>query len=148
MGETWSMPTVAYVNTDKTNPIYKTTRRPDGIDFAIFMGSGYGATGEGTTHYTLDALSGDVIAAVDVEDGGGEQRPDAETCATDLVTGKPIETATCSVMPNALVANSVSFNRSAFAASARRRSTRTPTPGPTTARASTSATCTGGCGSS
>ena len=43
MGETWSMPTVAYVNADKSNPIYKTTRRPDGIDFAIFMGSGYGA---------------------------------------------------------------------------------------------------------
>ena len=115
MGETWSMPTVAYVNTDKSNPIYKTTRRPDGIDFAIFMGSGYGATGEGTTHYTLDALSGDVIAAVDVETVAASNGLTRTTCATDLVTGKPVETATCSVMPNALVANSVSFNRSAFA---------------------------------
>ena len=60
MGETWSIPTVAYV--DKTNPIYSTTRRPTGVDYVLFVGSGYGAPGEGTTFYTLDALSGDVIA--------------------------------------------------------------------------------------
>jgi hypothetical protein len=118
MGETWSLPTVAYVNTDKSNPIYQTTRRPDGIDFAIFMGSGYGATGEGTTHYALDALSGDVIAAVDVETVAASNGLTRSICATDLVTGKPVETATCSVMPNALVANSVSFNRSAFGGAA------------------------------
>lgn len=90
MGETWSMPTLAYVNSQRSNPIYQTPRNsPRSIDFAIFMGSGYGATGEGTTHYTLDALTGDVVAAVDV----GE-RP------------------AFSAYPNALVANSVSFNRS------------------------------------
>jgi hypothetical protein len=102
MGETWSMPTVVYPNSDKTNPLYVTTRRPDGIDFAIFMGSGYGnpnaAVREGTTHYTLDALSGDVIAAVDVED----------VAASYGLTRSGLS------YPNAIVANSVSFNRSAF----------------------------------
>jgi hypothetical protein len=95
MGETWSMPTVAYVNTDKTNPLYVTSRRPDGIDFALFMGSGYGDTGEGTTHYALDALSGDVIAAVDVE----------ATAASYGLTRSGLSYG------NALVANSVSYNR-------------------------------------
>jgi hypothetical protein len=101
MGETWSMPTVAYVNKDKTNPLYVTPRRADGIDFAIFMGSGYGdpnaAVREGTTHYTLDALSGDVVAAVDVED-----------VASTYGLTRSLS------YPNAIVANSVSFNRSAF----------------------------------
>jgi hypothetical protein len=102
MGETWSMPTVVYVNPDKTNALYVTPRRPDGIDFAIFMGSGYGnasaAVREGTTHYTLDALSGDVVAAVDVED----------VASTYGLTRSTLS------YPNAIVANSVSFNRSAF----------------------------------
>jgi hypothetical protein len=101
MGETWSMPTVAYVNPDKTNALYTTARRPDGIDFAIFMGSGYGnpnaTVREGTTHYTLDALSGDVIAAADVED-----------VASSYGLTRSLS------YPNAIVANSVSFNRSAF----------------------------------
>jgi hypothetical protein len=102
MGETWSMPTVVYTNSDKTNPLYVTPRRSDGIDFAIFMGSGYGdpaaAVREGTTHYALDALSGDVIAAVDVED----------VASTFGLTRSGLS------YPNAIVANSVSFNRSAF----------------------------------
>jgi hypothetical protein len=95
MGETWSIPTAAFVNHDLTNPIYKTTRQPNGIDFALFMGSGFGKVGEGTTHYTLDALSGDVIAAVDVE----------TAAASYGLTRSGIPYA------NALVANSVSFNR-------------------------------------
>ena len=102
MGETWSMPTVAYVNEDKTNDLYVTARRKDGVDFAIFMGSGYGnpnaAVTEGTFHYTLDALSGDVIAAVDVEDAA----------RTNGLTRAGLS------YPNAIVANSVSFNRSRF----------------------------------
>ncbi len=89
MGETWSVPTLAYVNSQKNNPLYRTPRiAPDTVDFALFMGSGYGAPGEGTTHYTLDALTGDVVAAVDV----GSR-------------------AFFNDYPNALVANSVSFNR-------------------------------------
>ena len=87
MGETWSIPTLAYVNSQRNNAIYQTARQPTGIDFAIFMGSGYGGIGEGTTHYALDALSGDVVAAVDVGLRGNQ------------------------TYPNALVANSVSFNR-------------------------------------
>ena len=81
MGQTWSLPTVAYGDKSaNTAAAYTTPRRPDGVDYAIFMGSGYGATGEGTTFYTLDALSGDVLAAVDVEiaaqaNGLPEERP-------------------------------------------------------------------------
>jgi len=89
MGETWSIPTVAYV--DKTNPIYATSRRPGGVDYVLFMGSGYGAPGEGTTFYTLDALSGDVIASVDVGSRSG-----------------------FTAYPNALVANAVGFNPQIF----------------------------------
>jgi hypothetical protein len=113
MGETWSMPTVVYTNKDKTNTRYVTTRRADGVDFVIFMGSGYGAAGEGTTHYALDALSGDVIAAVDVETVAANNGLTRTICSRDA-DGEPIETSSCSVMPNAIVANSVSFNRSAF----------------------------------
>ena len=72
MGETWSVPVVGWV--DSSNPIYATPRRPAGVDFPLFMGSGYGDTSgcpadpcEGKTFFTLDALSGDVIASVDVE---------------------------------------------------------------------------------
>jgi hypothetical protein len=117
MGETWSIPTVAYVNPEKSNPRYVTTRRPDGVDFVIFMGSGYGnpnaAVREGTTHYTLDALSGDIIAAVDVEDVAAANGLTRPACSVDA-DGKPIQTPTCAAMPNALAANSVSFNRSTF----------------------------------
>ena len=72
MGETWSVPVVGWV--DSSNPIYATPRRPAGVDFPLFMGSGYGDTSgcpadpcEGRTFFTLDSLSGDVIASVDVE---------------------------------------------------------------------------------
>jgi len=106
MGETWSMPTVAYVNPDKTNALYTTTRRRDGVDFVLFMGSGYGNPStyqdpqlrEGTTHYTLDALSGDVVAAADVETAAADNGLTRSNVA----------------YPNAIVANSVSFNRSSF----------------------------------
>jgi hypothetical protein len=114
MGETWSMPTVAFVNPTNSNAIYNTSRRPAGVNFAIFMGSGYGASGEGTTHYALDALSGDVIAAVDVEPVAAANGLSRTRCSKDPATGKYVETPGCSVMDNALVANSVSFNRSAF----------------------------------
>jgi hypothetical protein len=99
MGETWSMPSIVYRDkATNTNPLYNTTRRPGGIDYAIYMGSGYGAAGEGSTFFTLDALSGDVIAAADVE---------AVASANGL-------TRTTLTYPNALVANVVGFNPAVF----------------------------------
>ncbi len=83
MGETWSIPVVAYV--DKTNPTY------NGKDYVLFMGSGYGNVGEGTTFYTLDALTGGIIAAVDVGSRPG-----------------------FAAYRNALVANPVGFNPKVF----------------------------------
>ncbi len=76
MGETWSTPAISFV--DKL----PTTRKPcaatstagvacvdqsgGGVSFVAFVGSGYGDTGEGTTFYTLDVLTGDVVASADV----------------------------------------------------------------------------------
>jgi hypothetical protein len=99
MGETWSLPTIAYRDKSaNTNPLYNTTRRPNGVDYVLFMGSGYGAAGEGSTFFTLDALSGDVIAAADVE---------AAAASSGL-------TRTGLTYPNALVANAVGFNPAVF----------------------------------
>jgi len=97
MGETWSIPTVAYV--DKNNPIYQTPRSgPGGLNHALFMGSGYGRTTgcplspcEGQTFYTLDALSGDVLATANVGSRSG-----------------------FATYPNALVANAVGFQPKVF----------------------------------
>ncbi len=83
MGETWSIPVVAYV--DKTAPIYR------GRDYVLFLGSGYGGVAEGTTFYTLDALTGEVLASADVGSRAG-----------------------FSTYANALVANPVGFNPKNF----------------------------------
>jgi hypothetical protein len=81
MGQTWSVPLVAYVA--DTNPaVYQTVRRPTGLQFALFMGSGFGDTSgcatastadacEGRSFFALDALTGDVIASADVGSRGG-----------------------------------------------------------------------------
>ena len=92
MGQTWSMPTVAYV--DNTVASYSTARRPnpDGPDFVLFVGSGYGSTpSEGTTLYTLDALSGDVIGAGERRDRGLDLRPHArgERALSERHRGEP-----------------------------------------------------------
>ena len=100
MGQTWSMPTVAYV--DNTIASYSTARRPnpDGPDFVLFVGSGYGSTpSEGTTLYTLDALSGDVIGAANVE---------TVASTYGLTRGASVP------YPNAIVANPVGFNYTNF----------------------------------
>jgi len=89
MGETWSLPVVGHVNRGTVQGgIYTTPRRPspNGPEFVLFVGSGYGEDSgcaanttpcEGRTFYTLDALSGDVIAAVDVGSRGGMPYPNA-----------------------------------------------------------------------
>jgi hypothetical protein len=93
MGETWSMPAIAYRDKGaNTNPLY------GNVDYVLFMGSGFGAAGEGSTFFTLDALSGDVIAAADVE---------AEAVARGI-------DRTGLSYPNALVANAVGFNPAVF----------------------------------
>lgn len=82
MGETWSIPTVAYVD----DVFYNALR------YVIYVGSGYSSVpGEGTTFYTLDALTGNVVATADVGSRGG-----------------------FAAYPNALVANAVGFNPEIF----------------------------------
>jgi hypothetical protein len=101
MGQTWSLPAIGYV--DKTTNL--TTRNPAGIDFALYVGSGFGATGQGTTLYTLDARTGDVVASADVEPvatANGMSRP-GRLGADGVAYG------------NAIVANPVAFNPSRFA---------------------------------
>ena len=130
------MPTVAYVNTDQTNPIYDTTAPgPDGVDFVLFMGSGYGPTRrrEGTTHYTLDALSGDVIAAADVETSAVDLRADPASRVpyAERARGEPGQ-----LQPERLPRSRPGVQRQPAPLEQRQRP------------ASTSATSTGGCGSS
>jgi hypothetical protein len=106
MGETWSVPAVSFVdrNTmradDATKKATATTRKPKGNDFVLYMGSGYGKTGEGTSFYSIDPLTGDIITRVDV----------------DVVTTASYPTLARSGMAyaNSLVANPVVFNASRF----------------------------------
>jgi hypothetical protein len=108
MGETWSMPAVGYISAGKSG--YGTDRNPaldpgctgskcsaGGPEFVLYMGSGYGEVHEGTTFYTLDALTGDVIATADVE---------AAASAAGLSRSFSWR--------NALVANAVGWNPAAF----------------------------------
>jgi hypothetical protein len=60
MGETWSVPAISFVDKNLNN----------GTSVVLYTGSGYGDSanpGEGSFFYTLDAITGDVIASVDVE---------------------------------------------------------------------------------
>lgn len=60
MGETWSVPAIGYVTA--ANNV--TTRKPSGVEFAAWMGSGYSdVTTEGKTFYAIDVLTGDIIGA-------------------------------------------------------------------------------------
>ena len=111
MGQTWSVPAIAYVGrstlrpNDPTisNPNTKataTTRKPTGADFVMYVGSGYGGTGQGTTFYSIDPLTGDVITRVDVDTVAAATYPALKR------TGMPYA--------DALVANPVVFNASRF----------------------------------
>jgi hypothetical protein len=106
MGETWSVPAVAYVGRDMaraddaTKKATTTTRKAAGTDFVLYMGSGYGDPGQGTTFYSLDPLTGDVITSVDVE-------------ATVNSTYAELK-RTGMAYPNALVANPIAFNAARF----------------------------------
>jgi hypothetical protein len=116
MGETWSVPAVAWVNklktarkdctttagTQPTDPgplVCKDQTRREGVEYVAFVGSGYGAAGEGTTFFTLDVLTGDVIASATVPaaagapSGGYENAlvasPSTFAAAQFAVTGAP-----------------------------------------------------------
>lgn len=115
MGQTWSVPVVAYVG---TQPFYAAARRsgragcaPGGapgcrVDHVLFMGSGYGDNAnEGTTFYTLDALTGDVVSSVDVETAASSYGLNRSPQPTDQ-NGVAYR--------NALVANPAGFNPKAF----------------------------------
>ncbi len=58
MGETWSVPAMAYVA-----PLVSARKSAaaGGVDFVAFMGSGYGTGSEGSALFTLDTLTGDVV---------------------------------------------------------------------------------------
>ena len=67
----------------------------------MYVGSGYGrATGEGTSFYSIDPLTGDIITRVDVDAAAAASFPSIDR------TGMPYA--------NALVANPVVFNASRF----------------------------------
>jgi hypothetical protein len=101
MGQTWSLPAIGYV--DKTKNL--TTRNPGGIDFAMYVGSGFGAAGQGTTLYTIDARTGDIVASADVE---------TVAAANGLARSGRLG-ANGAAYTNAIVANPVAFNPSRFA---------------------------------
>jgi hypothetical protein len=63
MGQTWSTPNVARVTASALN---------GNREFMLFTGSGYssGPVNEGTRFYSLDPLTGDVVASDDVGEGG------------------------------------------------------------------------------
>jgi hypothetical protein len=71
MGQTWSVPAIGFVTAAEN----ATSRKPQGVEFVGYMGSGYGsganAANEGTFIYTIDVLTGDIIAAVPVGDRAG-----------------------------------------------------------------------------
>jgi hypothetical protein len=106
MGETWSVPAVAYVNRellradDPSKRATATSRKGSGVDFVLYMGSGYGNAGEGTTFYSLDTLTGDVITSVDVDQYASSAYP--ELARSGLAYA------------NAIVANPVVFNASRY----------------------------------
>jgi hypothetical protein len=71
LGQTWSVPAVAFVSAGDNI----TARTPGGVEFVAYTGSGYGsgsnAATEGTTFFTMDLLTGDLITSVDVGDRTG-----------------------------------------------------------------------------
>lgn len=72
MGETWSVPAIGFVTA--ANNV--TTRKPNGVEFVAWMGSGYSdVTTEGTTFYAIDALTGDVIASHSITARSGSPLP-------------------------------------------------------------------------
>jgi hypothetical protein len=88
MGETWSTPAIGFVTA--ANNV--TARRPSGVEYVAWVGSGYSDVAtEGTTFYALDVLTGDVIGA-------------SSQAAHTLAAG-----TSAAAVPNSLVANVSAF---------------------------------------
>jgi Tfp pilus tip-associated adhesin PilY1 len=85
LGQTWSVPAVGVVK--PTENI--TVRSSAGVESVAYTGSGYGsganADAEGSTFYTLDMLTGDVVAAVDV----GDRSPAPAGLLQNALVGSP-----------------------------------------------------------
>lgn len=111
MGETWSVPALALVNATDTTTKLATARsgcaafspssasNSTTTEFLFYTGSGYSASGAGTTFYGLDVNNGNVIRAADV-------------CGRSPAPTDALGTA----IPNALVGNPAVFNASQLSA--------------------------------
>ncbi len=83
MGETWSVPAVGFVKPS----LHITGRRPAGVEFALYLGSGYSDVAtEGKTFFALDALSGDVIQSFPLPNGTVTQ---AGLTLPNVIAGSP-----------------------------------------------------------
>jgi hypothetical protein len=88
MGETWSVPAIGFA----TAAFNVTARKPAGVEFVGWMGSGYSdVSTEGTTFFALDVLTGDVIGST-------------SQAAHTLAAG-----TSAAAIPNSLVANISAF---------------------------------------
>jgi hypothetical protein len=88
MGETWSVPSIGFATA--ANNV--TSRRALGVEFVAWVGSGYSdVSGEGTSFFALDAVTGDVIGS-------------ASQAAHTLAAGTSL-----AGIPNALSANTAAF---------------------------------------
>jgi hypothetical protein len=88
MGETWSVPSIGFATA--ANNV--TVRKVSGVEFVAWVGSGYSdVSGEGTSFFGLDALTGDVIGS-------------ASQAAFTLAAG-----TSAAGIPNALPANTSAF---------------------------------------
>ena len=88
MGETWSVPSIGFVTA--ANNV--TSRKASGVEFVAWVGSGYSdVSGEGTSFFALDAVTGDVIGST-------------SQAAHTLAAG-----TSAAGIPNALPANTSAF---------------------------------------
>jgi hypothetical protein len=107
MGQTWSVPTISFV--ERTGNA--TSAKSAGVDFVAYMGSGYGDTSgcpgdpcEGQAIFTLDALTGDIVNPADGPAFVGQRSP--------LPKGGHTEPE--SAFANAIVANVTAYNPKEF----------------------------------
>lgn len=88
MGETWSVPSIGFATA--ANNV--TVRKTSGVEFVAWVGSGYSdVSGEGTSFFALDAVTGDVIGS-------------SSQAAFTLPAGTSV-----AGIPNALAANTSAF---------------------------------------